>query len=303
MRFASDFMTPNPKMIGSDDTIVDVIRLFLEQGITSSPVVTPTGEILGVITELSLIKAYMLHRARFHKDDRIGHHMDLLEPISYVGVDSTIIQILSAMISSPTHRLLVKNERNKIVGILSPKDLMRAMLGEENPAQSMRQKLRAVEAQLKTSIEKLKSLAENLDVYKQAFNETPYLMHAVNADGIILMANKREHETLGYEDGELPGKSIYDIYEPSMLDHALEGLKTVIETGYQDITYTTLLTKDHKTVRCDISSAAIYGNNGEFVSTISVLRPIDPDDMLRILQGIVETKGGPLAKHLIRKKS
>ena len=299
---ASDFMTPNPKMIGSGEALLDVISIFLEEGITSCPIINPLGEILGVLTELSLVKAYMLHQARFKKEDRVGHHIDLLEPVTFVGTEAPIIEILTAMIMNPTHRVLVRNRHGKIVGIISPKDLMRATIGIENPAQSMKQRLKDAEDKLNASIQEKKSLEQTLEVYQQAFHETPYMMHAANEKGVIIMANKREHEVLGYKDGELINKTMFDLYAKSMHHLAAQGLKEVIERGHHHITYTTLVTKDGEAIRCDISSSAIYDANGKFMSTISVLRPIDSDEMLRILNGIVDTEGGPLSKYLTKPK-
>ena len=300
---ASDFMTPNPKMIGSGESLLDVIRVFLEEGITSCPIINPLGEILGVLTELGLVKAYMLHQARFKKEDRVGHHIDLLDPVSFVSPESPIIEILTAMIMNPTHRVLVRNRHNKIVGIISPKDLMRATIGVENPAQSMKQRLKQTEALLQASLQEKQSLEQTLEVYQQAFHETPYMMHAVNEKGVILMANKREHEILGYKDGELKNKSMFDLYAKNMHSLAAQGLQEVIEKGHHHITYTTLLSKKGETIRCDISSSAIYDNAGKFLSTISVLRPIDSDEMLRILNGIVDKEGGPLSKYLTKVKT
>jgi PAS domain S-box-containing protein len=300
MRTAADLMTPNPKMIASGASLTEVIVLFLELGITSSPVVNPLGEILGVLSELSLVKAYMIHKARLPKNDKVGHHVDLLEPVAYVGLHAPIIDVLKEMIGAPTHRLLVRGDKEKIVGIISPKDLMRAMIGQVNPAQNLKDKLLETEAQLKTSLEKLQEVERHLEVYQSVFHEVPYMMHAVNAEGTILMANKREHDVLGYDDGELIGKSIYDVYAKSMHHEAIQGLKKVMESGHHHMTYTTLLSKKGANIRCDIASSAIRGSNGQFLSTISVLRPVDSEEMLRILNGIVNDQNGPLAKYFVK---
>lgn len=53
-------MTPNPKMIGSGSTLKDVLHLFLENGITSSPVINPLGEIMGMLSEITLLKASII---------------------------------------------------------------------------------------------------------------------------------------------------------------------------------------------------------------------------------------------------
>jgi len=300
MRTAADLMTPNPKMVASGASLHEVIELFLEQGITSSPVINPLGEILGVLSELSLVKAYMIHKAKLQKGDKVGHHLDLLDPVAYVHMHSPIISVLKEMIWAPTHRLLVRDGKEKIVGIISPKDLMRAMIGQPNPSQNLKEKLQETEDKLRDSLEKLKDAEHHLEVYQNVFHEVPYMMHAVDAEGKILMANKREHDVLGYPDGELVGKTIYDLYAKSMHHEAIQGLKKVMESGHHHMTYTTLVSKTGASVRCDIASSAIRSSNGEFISTISVLRPIDSDEMLRILNGIVNDTSGPLAKYFVK---
>ncbi len=302
MRTTANLMTPNPKMIGSGDKLTDVIRLFLENGITSRPVINPLGEILGMLSELTLLKAYMLHITKFPKSDRVGHHIDMLEPIAIVKVDAAIADVLKEMIATPTHRLLVKDEKNKVIGIISPKDLMRAMLGEANPNQNLRQKLLEMQAALSLSFKKIETIEKRLEVYKKAFQETPYMMHAVDAEGKILMANRSEHEVLGYKEGELLGMSIYEIYPPAMHAEAEKGLQTIIEHGFHRIAYTTLVKKDGSKLRCDIASSSLQDENGQFISTITVLRAIDSEALLRSLNGIVDDVNGPLGRYINLKK-
>ncbi|MES3038805.1 MAG: CBS domain-containing protein [Bdellovibrionota bacterium] len=295
MKIANDIMTIRVKMVASGDSLESVVKMFLDQGITSSPVINPLGEVLGILTELGLVKAYMLHKAKFHKSDKVGHHVDLLEPVSAVNVDTPIIHVLVEMIASPTHRLLVKDKNGKYVGIISPKDLMKAMLGKDDTSINMKDKLKEVEFQLHQSVEKLKTIEARLGVYEQAFHETPYMMHAVNDKGELIIVNRREYEVLGYDAGELVGKTIFDLYAPEMHQEAKSGLKKIMDTGFHHMTYTTLKKKDGTPVRCDIASAAIYDGK-KFVSTISVLRPIDGEELLRTLHGIVNDNG-PLSKY------
>ncbi len=298
MRTAADIMTHKPKTIHASDLLSDVMKLFLDQGITSSPVLGNQYEPLGMLSELNLTKAYMLYRSKLQASDKIGHHLELLEPIFSVPEEATLGDVLKEMVNSTTHRLLVKNKSNNIVGIISPKDIMRAMIGQTNVSQNIREKLKETEMLLNETLEKMDKVEKFLEVYEKAFHETPYMMHAVNDQGIVIMANKRHHEMLGYKNGELIGKSIFDIYAKPMHGEAAEGLKKVIKTGHHHVTYTTLLRADGAHLRCDIASSSLHDRNGQFISTISVLRPIDSDEMLRILHGIVDDKNGPLAKYI-----
>lgn len=300
MRTAHDIMTPKLKMILSSDSLEDTIKTYLEQGITTSPVMTPQQEPLGMLSELKLTKAYMIHRSKNQGAGKIANHPDLLDPICTVDEDAPLSEVLKEMINTPTHRVLVKNKKGTLVGIISPKDMMRAMIGQANPAQNIKEKLKETEEQLKVTLRKVKEIEKHLEIYEKTFHETPYMMHAVNEKGDILMANKREHDMLGYKMGELSTKTIYDIYAKSVHHEATQGLKKVIETGVHQMTYTTLMKKNGTPLRCDIASSAIFGDDGKFISTISVLRPIDSDELLRILNGIVDEKGGLLSKFLMK---
>ena len=55
--------------------------------------------------------------------------------------------------------------------------------------------------------------------------------------------------------------------------------------------------KDGSTVRCDIASSALRDSNGKFISTISVLRPVDSEELLRALNGVMSEENGPLARY------
>lgn len=297
MAIAQDLMTSEPKMIQSGDTLLDVIKLFLSLGITSSPVINPLGEILGILTELSLVKCYMLHKAKFHTNNKVGHHLSHLQPVHYIYAEASLSEVVKEIIASPTNRLLVLNDKKKVVGIISPKDLMRAMLGEANPSENLRDKLSQTEQKLKSSLEKISDIERHLDVYQKMFHETPYMMHAVDKDGSILMANKRTHETLGYENGELVGKTMFDLYAQQMHGPAEAGLKQLIKDGKPMLTFTTVLKKDGSMLRCDIASSAMRDEKGRFISTISAMRPVDLEDFLKNVTGLVNEKDGPLAKY------
>jgi PAS domain S-box-containing protein len=301
MRTAIDLMTPNPKMIASGENLHDVVRLFLTLGISTSPVINPMGEILGVLTELALVKAFMLHKAKFHSHDKIGHHIELLAPASYIRTNSSLGEIIKEIINSPTNRLLVKDDRKKIVGIISPKDLMRPMLGETNPSENFKERLHDTEVKLKKSLQELSNIEKNLEVYQRVFQESPYMMHATDAEGLIIMANKREHEVLGYEHNELVGKNILNIYAPAMQQQALQELKKTRLENAPTVLYTTLLNKSGSEIRCDVSTSSIFDASGKFISSISALRPLDTQELIKNLTGIVNDNEGPLATYVQNK--
>ncbi len=301
MRTALDLMTPNLKTVASGDTLEDIIKLFLEQGITSSPVKNPLGETLGVFTELSLLKAFMLHKTKFGKSDRVGHHIELFDEAVYINASAPLSEVVKLLIQSSNHRLLVQDDKKKVIGIISPKDIMRAMIGVSNPSQNLKEKLKEAEDQLQSSLHKISEIEKNLEVYRNVFQETPYMIHAADFSGKIIMSNRSEHEALGYKMGELIGKSIYDLYAPQMHAEAKRGLELIKEKGFHHMTYTTLVKKDGTPLRCDIVSSAMRDKDGQFLSTVTVLRPVDSEELLRTLNGIVNDSDGPLARYVFNK--
>lgn len=303
IRTAADIMTPDPKMLSSTESLQEVVRYFLDHHIKSSPVIHPNGEILGILTEFSLVKAYMAHKGKFNLSHQVGHHTELLDPVSYIGYDANLFTILNQMIEAPTHRLLVRDIHKKVIGIICPRDLMTIMVGDLQSTHNLQDRLKESEYLLRQSLTKIEQLERHYEVYSQVFHEIPYMMHAVDENGIIIMANKREHKVLGFADGELVGKSIFELYSPSVHGEAKRGLKTVIETGKHSVTYTTLIRKDGTPIKCDIASSALRDENGKFLSTISVLRPIDTEELLRALNGIVNDERGPLAQYVFSKDS
>ena len=199
------------------------------------------------------------------------------------------------------HRLLVRDDKKKIIGIISPKDIMRAMIGVSNPSQNLKEKLKEAEEQLQTSLHKISEIEKHLEVYRSVFQETPYMIHAADFSGKIIMSNRSEHEALGYKMGELIGQSIYDLYAPQMHAEAKRGLELIKEKGFHHMTYTTLVKKDGTPLRCDIVSSAMRDKDGQFLSTVTVLRPVDSEELLRTLNGIVNDANGPLARYVFNR--
>lgn len=288
MKYANELMTRNPKMIESSESLHTVVELFLKQGISSSPVISPAGELLGVLTEFSLVKAYMLYKLKFPSNDKIGHHVEMLDQPAFVSTTATLGEVMRELVKSPTRRLLVQDVKNKIVGIISPKDILRVMEGDLTHNVNIRKKLEEAEQKVKELDHKIQDLSKHLNIYQQVFNETPYMVHAVDRVGNIVLANRRVHDVLGYEDQELVGKTIFELYSANMHAEAKRGLERVIEKGFHNIVYTTMKTKDGSSVRVDICSAAIFNNKGEFVSTVSISRPLDSENLLRALNGMIE---------------
>ena len=129
MATAKDVMTPDPIVLESSTTILEAVELFTKHKISSAPVQSSMGgDVAGQLTDLSLVRALVLHQLQPEKYSKIAHCMDLLDEGVFVNPGDSITTVIRALIKSPSQRILVKSEGRKIFGIISPKDMMRVLL-------------------------------------------------------------------------------------------------------------------------------------------------------------------------------
>src|SRR4051794_17099036 len=107
--------------------------------------------------------------------------------------------------------------------------------------------------QTETILKELHDTRRMLSDYQTMFQDAPYLMHSVDMAGKIVQANRMIHYVLGYEQGELIGKSIKSIYPPENHKKALEGIETVRTLGFHPLVNAVMVKKDGDFIRIDIA--------------------------------------------------
>lgn len=286
MKLAKDLMTERPLIINSGEDISTVIKIFVEGQITSAPVRSNTGEIMGMLTELGLIRAAIRNYInKGSEKSQIFYQQDLFLDVTSVNEFTPLDEVLKQLLQSQSHRVMVLNNAKAIVGIISPKDVLAYVFGEDIEFISLRKRIEMLENQTAELQSKLKSTKDIMEKYQKLFVDSPAMIHSVDKDGIIVMANRRIHKILGYEESELIGKKITEIYAKSCHADALQGLKTIQERGRHQNTYTTMVTKDGQKIRVDLVSSSLKDKDGKFISTITASRPIDSESLLRALHG------------------
>jgi PAS domain S-box-containing protein len=287
MRQAKDLMTHNPKYIQSGEELRSAVSFFLQNDVRFAPVITPLGEIIGLLSEFSLVKASLRHYLDPEKHEKIIHHKDILEEVFFVEEEDSLDTVIKVLIKSPSHRIVVLSKQKKLMGIISPKDILRFITGESKKSIDLRTELETTKKQAEKLSIQLSSLQENLKKFQSLYNETPYMMHSVDAHGTIILANKKIHQVLGYREGELIGKSLTDLYPQTVHHEAMYGLRRIMDSGYHHTVYTTFVTKDGQKIRVDIASSSLKDQDGNFMGTISISREIDSEHLLRALHGVV----------------
>ena len=247
MKTAKDLMTSDPIIIQSGSDVRDQLKLFLDNDITSAPVLNPLGEILGSLNEVGLIKSYLVHKIQQKENNqnmKVIHHKELLEPTEIVKETELATEVIRLMISSPNHRVVVVNNMKQVTGVISPKDILKFLAGDDKENKLLRDELEETQLKLDHLKEKLDSMQSALSNYQDLYQDAPTMMHSVDSHGKIIMANKKIHEILGYDPEELIGKTIFDLYAKSCHGQAALGLKEIMEDGFHNSTYSTMITKE-----------------------------------------------------------
>jgi CBS domain-containing protein len=140
----SDVMSTGVCSIKADSSLLDAVRLMVQNRISALPVVGDNGDLVGIVTEGDLMRRAELdsavHRPRwlefFVTERRRAHEYiqsharkigDLMtrEPFT-IDADAPLDEAVSAMLRLKVRRLPVMRE-GKVVGIVSRSDLVRRL--------------------------------------------------------------------------------------------------------------------------------------------------------------------------------
>ena len=144
---ARDIMNPNVISVPASMDLRDLAKLFLDKGITGSPVVDGDGNLTGVVSQTDLVY-YNLTRddelvldSHFYQAARMeGRHIptgfqiedcntgcvaDVMTPVVHSVTERAGIAAVSRlMVRNRIHRVIVRKGR-KVTGIISAIDVMR----------------------------------------------------------------------------------------------------------------------------------------------------------------------------------
>lgn len=146
---ARDIMAGNVITVSDNTTLEELGRLFIEKGISGSPVVDDNGELTGVVTENDLIS----RNSRFHiptilrlfdaylplGTSRLENEIKRMaastvgeicaKNVITVGADTPLEEIATIMTEKKVHLLPVVDNK-KVVGIIGKRDLIKGFANE-----------------------------------------------------------------------------------------------------------------------------------------------------------------------------
>jgi len=266
-------------------TLEEAEKVFVQNKITAIPVLDLKSNIIGVLTDFILVKMF-LRRASLKSANKSGLNLqffsDELDPVVTIEDTEPITNAFTLMVQSPNHRLFATKD-GKLSGALSPKDIIPFLAGDDRPKAGPPQDMQDAQRRIQELLGELEAERTILKNYSDFFGNAPFMMHSVDFNGKILMANKMIHIVLGYEPGELVGKHFAEIYPFQLRNQVQEALFMIKTTGYNPLVASMMVRKDNSLIKVDVASM-LRKENGVPVSTISVSRPSELGNMLDYLR-------------------
>ncbi|MCL2338003.1 MAG: CBS domain-containing protein [Firmicutes bacterium] len=152
MKTAKDIMVTEVITVNPQDNVEKVAHLLLEHRISGMPVVDDSGRLVGVVSEADLVfqekgvkspffmvvfdsPIYFEHPGRLVDDIKRAAARKVNELMSTklytVGPETAITDIATIFTKNKINRVPVVDENNKILGIISRQDIIRASFSSQ----------------------------------------------------------------------------------------------------------------------------------------------------------------------------
>lgn len=292
MKNARQLMTPQPRVIGSGESLEYATRFFLTYHVHYAPIISPMGEVLGMLSDVAMVKASLRKYISSDHGDSVYGHKDLFEPALTIRDTASLEEVVRVMMKAASRRVLVLDPGLTLAGIISPRDILKVLSGKAEELNQMHMDLKDIEFKARQLELEVQSIHQLMSVYREIFEASPLIMHSVDAQGMIVMANRKAHESLGYLPNELIHKSIFDLYPQQVHVMARQGLETIRQTGEHKTTMTAMVRKDGSMMHVDLVSSSLKSPKGVFLGTITAARPVV--ESRTILETIDQLLGGEL---------
>ncbi|MFT4536222.1 MAG: putative transcriptional regulator [Saprospiraceae bacterium] len=123
-----EYMTRDLITFKEDTDINVVIKSLLDNRISGAPVLNDAGQVIGLIDDKDCLNVLFgnVYNQLPTTQNTVSRYMSNV--MKSISVNQNILDVASVFISSPFKRLLVMDENNKLVGQISRRDILRAII-------------------------------------------------------------------------------------------------------------------------------------------------------------------------------
>ena len=132
---ASDVMTRAVVTVRPDTTIAEAAALLRERGITSMPVLDEDDRVIGIVSEVDLLRDRMPHDPRSHlrpvlpdrrePGNAVGDVMQ--EPVICMSASADVADLAAVMLENNVRAVPI-TDAGRLLGIVSRRDLLRTLV-------------------------------------------------------------------------------------------------------------------------------------------------------------------------------
>lgn len=262
---AKHLMKASTPILSFNSTVREAVALMQKTSAGFVAVRASEERFQGVLTEGGLVRIYLRYQAQGHQDPLILYR-DLLEPMQLIHEDEVFPEVVKKLLTSIGHRIFVINSATEVIGYITAKDILPYFAGDPS---------------IKATSDDHELIRSELYLYESFFEKSPFMMHSVNRDGVIQMANEMLHSVLEYPFGELIGKTIFDLYPKSVHKLAEAGLKIILAQGYHKIVKSEMITKTGSAVEVELVSRVLTNQFQQPIGTMTVARPVEMSLLLK----------------------
>ncbi len=120
-------MNPKTHAVSADMPIREAITVLIEQGVTDTPVVDRDGDYLGVLSEFDCLRLIAEGDDEFNEaKGTAGAYFSSTVP--HVSPEVDIYYVAGMFLREPQHRRFAVLDQGELVGVITRKDVLRALI-------------------------------------------------------------------------------------------------------------------------------------------------------------------------------
>ncbi len=124
-KVAADFMNRQVDAIRADSPVLDAVRVLLRRGYSGAPIVDQQGKLVGMLSEHDCVKALLTVLRDEMPAGNVENYMT--REVAQVSPDDNVIDVATRFATGGNRRFPVVDKAGKLVGLISRRDLMRAL--------------------------------------------------------------------------------------------------------------------------------------------------------------------------------
>jgi CBS domain-containing protein len=121
----SMYMDADIHALSADDDILVAVRRLIEEGVTDAPVLDDEGRLVGMLSEYDCLRLLAEGRDGNQPRGPVGEFMS--ESITGVPPGMDVYFVAGMFLAEPTQRRFVVTDGGNLVGVVTRKDVLRAV--------------------------------------------------------------------------------------------------------------------------------------------------------------------------------